>query len=148
MNVVPGTAHVRTVRYVAMPTAVGCARREAVQCLKDWGLLDVVETAELLVSELVTNAVNATGDITTRTPRYTELRQLRSVVLQLRVEGDALRVSVWDPDPGAPTPREPSLDSEGGRGLYLVDMISRRWGHYRPSEAGKVVWCELALADG
>ncbi|MFC7330134.1 ATP-binding protein [Marinactinospora rubrisoli] len=145
MNVVPGFAYVRTVRYVAMPTAVGCARREAVQCLRDWGMAHLIETTELLVSELVTNAVNATGGITTRTPRYTELRRLRSVVLQLRVEDDALRVSVWDSDPGPPMLRRPGPDAEGGRGLYLVDMISRRWGHYRPAGTGKVVWCELAL---
>ncbi|GAA3748024.1 anti-sigma regulatory factor (Ser/Thr protein kinase) [Spinactinospora alkalitolerans] len=141
----PGPGHVRMVRYVAMPTAVGCARREALQCLKEWGLVDLLESAELMVSELVTNAVNATGPTGTRTPRYSELTNLGTVMLELRVDGEVLRLSVWDSDTRPPVLKDVGPEAEEGRGIYLIDVVSARWGHYLPPTGGKVVWCELPL---
>lgn len=139
--------YVRTAEYAALPTAVGAARREVVQTLKDWGLLGLIDTAELLVSELVTNAVKATGIMSAR-PRYTELEHLQRVVMQLRVERDGLFVLVWDSDPQPPVRRHVSTDDESGRGLQLVDAMSQRWGYYQPSAGGKVVWFELSLTVG
>ncbi|HEX6470995.1 MAG TPA: ATP-binding protein [Streptosporangiaceae bacterium] len=131
----------RTARYAALPSAAGAARRETVQTLKDWGLVDLIDVAELLVSELVSNAVKATGTLTVR-PTYAELRRLPTVTLELRRDRGPLIISVWDVDPTPPVVRDADEQSEGGRGLHLVQALSSRWGYY-PVDDGKCVWCEL-----
>jgi anti-sigma regulatory factor (Ser/Thr protein kinase) len=133
----------RTAEYAALPSAAGAARRETVQTLKDWGLLQLIETAELLVSELVGNAVKHTG-VMAEQPTYTELEGLQTILLQLRVERGVLLIQVWDGDPTLPVLKEADFMSEGGRGLQLVETLSRRWGAY-PVGRGKIVWCELPL---
>jgi anti-sigma regulatory factor (Ser/Thr protein kinase) len=133
-----------TVAYAAIPSAAGAARRETVQTLKDWGLLQLIETAELLVSELVGNAVQHTG-VLVEEPRYTQLEGVQMVVLQLRVERGVLLIQVWDGDPTLPVLKDVDFMSEGGRGLQLVEALSDRWGAY-PVGRGKVVWCEISLA--
>jgi anti-sigma regulatory factor (Ser/Thr protein kinase) len=131
----------RTAEYAAIPSAAGAARRETVQTLKDWGLLAAIDTAELLVSELISNAVKATGVLAER-PRYTELQDVQKVLLQLRLESERLLILVWDGDPRPPVVKDADEESEGGRGLRLVGALSRRWGYY-PAGRGKVIWCEL-----
>lgn len=125
----------------ALPTAVPCARLHARHLLREWGLNDLASSGELLVSELVTNAVQATAGHATHAP------------VRLRLSGDGARVliEVWDADPRPPAPRDlgedglPDLEEEGGRGLFLVATLSTRWGWYPVQDpAGKVVWCELA----
>jgi anti-sigma regulatory factor (Ser/Thr protein kinase) len=131
----------RTARYAALPSAAGAARRETAQTLKDWGLADLIDVAELLVSELVSNAVKATGTLVVH-PTYAELRRLPTVALELRHERGPLIIAVWDVDPAPPVLRDVDERSEGGRGLHLVQALSSRWGYY-PVEDGKCVWCEL-----
>jgi anti-sigma regulatory factor (Ser/Thr protein kinase) len=133
----------RTAEYAALPSAAGAARREAVQTLKDWGLLELIDTAELLVSEIVSNAVKATGLLVER-PTYAELLDLQTVILRLRLDRVSLQILVWDGDPTPPVRKDVDELSEGGRGLYLVEVLSARWGHYR-SGRGKIVWCEAPL---
>jgi len=124
----------------ALPTAVPCARLHARHLVREWGLADLAATAELLVSELVTNAVKAMAGREDQPP------------VRLRLSGDYARVliEVWDADPRAPTPEDPDtdglpeLEAEGGRGLFLVAALSARWNwHLTRQPAGKVVWCEL-----
>jgi anti-sigma regulatory factor (Ser/Thr protein kinase) len=134
----------RTAKYAALPSAAHAARRETVQTLKDWGLLELIETAELLVSEIVSNAVKATGVLVER-PTYADLRGLRTIVLRLSLERDVLRILVWDSDPTPPVRKNADPMSEGGRGLQLVEALSARWGHYRTGH-GKIVWCECRRA--
>ena len=125
----------------ALPTAVPCARLHARHLVWEWGLNGLAESTELLVSELVTNAVKATAGREDQT------------ALRLRLSSDNARVliEVWDADPQPPAPKDLSEDGtpdpqeEGGRGLFLVATLSTRWDWYLTQEpAGKVVWCELS----
>ncbi|MEU4731036.1 SpoIIE family protein phosphatase [Streptomyces sp. NPDC023588] len=109
-------------------TAPGRARRFARRALARWGLEELEDSLELLVSEVVTNAV-----------RYAE----RPVTLRL-LRTDVLRCEVGDDSPQLPRQRRARDTDEGGRGLFLVNRMARRWGATRLS-SGKVVWFELAL---
>ncbi|MGW5424131.1 SpoIIE family protein phosphatase [Streptomyces sp. NPDC003943] len=107
--------------------APGRARRLARRALARWDLEDLTDSVELLVSEVVTNAV-----------RYAE----RPVTLRL-LRTDVLRCEVGDDSPQLPRQRRARDTDEGGRGLFLVNRLARRWGATRLS-GGKVVWFELA----
>ncbi|WEO95594.1 SpoIIE family protein phosphatase [Streptomyces sp. FXJ1.172] len=107
-------------------TAPGQARRLARRALARWDLEDLTDSVELLVSEVVTNAV-----------RYAS----RPVTLRL-LRTDVLRCEVGDDVPQLPRLRQARATDEGGRGLYLVNRLARRWGATRLS-TGKVVWFEL-----
>ncbi|MGW0080681.1 ATP-binding SpoIIE family protein phosphatase [Streptomyces sp. NPDC003393] len=107
-------------------SAPGRARRLAREALDRWGLQELTDSVELLVSEVVTNAV-----------RYAS----RPVTLRL-LRTDVLRCEVGDDVPQLPRLRQARATDEGGRGLYLVNRLARRWGATRLS-AGKVVWFEL-----
>ncbi|MFF0137732.1 SpoIIE family protein phosphatase [Streptomyces sp. NPDC005227] len=106
--------------------APGRARRLARRALARWGMEDMTDSVELLVSEVVTNAV-----------RYAS----RPVTLRL-LRTDVLRCEVGDDVPQLPRLRQARATDEGGRGLYLVNKLARRWGATRLS-TGKVVWFEL-----
>jgi serine phosphatase RsbU (regulator of sigma subunit)/anti-sigma regulatory factor (Ser/Thr protein kinase) len=106
--------------------APGRARRLARRALSRWGMEDMTDSVELLVSEVVTNAV-----------RYAS----RPVTLRL-LRTDVLRCEVGDDVPQLPRLRQARATDEGGRGLYLVNRLARRWGATRLS-TGKVVWFEL-----
>jgi anti-sigma regulatory factor (Ser/Thr protein kinase) len=86
-----------------------------------------VETAVLLVTELVSNAVEHGGG---------------TAVVDAEIDGRRLRVCVLDDDPTLPTAGQASIDAERGRGLLLVEALSSRWGAERRSR-GKSVWFEL-----
>jgi GAF domain-containing protein/anti-sigma regulatory factor (Ser/Thr protein kinase) len=115
---------------------VGRARSWAAERLAEWGLAEAGFVTELVVSELVTNAI-----------RYGR------PPLQLRLINDkALICEVSDGSSTAPHMRRARQSDEGGRGLLLVAQLTRRWGT-RHSRAGKTVWCEQRLegtegADG
>ncbi|MFI6081320.1 ATP-binding protein [Streptomyces sp. NPDC051217] len=98
----------------------------------------------MVVSELVTNGVKATGP---RTPhrKWTDVTAEHILGVQLRLDGLSLYVEVWDSGREAPAARTPTIDDEGGRGLLLVQTLAKRWGTYRPPAGGKIVWAELAL---
>jgi len=124
----------------ALPGAVPCARLHAKHVAWEWGFYGLVETIELLVSELITNAVQAVAS----------LPQPAFVRLWLTSDRVRVLVEVWDANPRFPVPKTltddgvPALDEEGGRGLLLVATLSRRWGWYPARRwGGKVVWCEL-----
>ncbi len=96
--------------------------------LRKWGLAELLPAAELLVSELVTNAV-----------RYAQGK----IGLRLILEG-GLVCEVLDDSAALPRLRHPDEEDERGRGLQVVSQVAQRWGARR-SLSGKVVWCELAL---
>lgn len=136
---------VSNIRFTAVLTAVGCSRMFIRHVLQDWNLSDHVDTAELVVSELVTNAVKSTG-ITDREPKWTDIKAHHIVGVQLRVIDQRLYVEVWDRSADAPAKQDASEEAEGGRGLLLVEGVSRRWGTFRPPAGGKIVWAELELS--
>jgi len=96
--------------------------------LARWGLEGVSDLTELLVSELVTNALRVAS---------------HEVSLRLMRVGKLL-VEVSDDDHNLPQLRRADADDEEGRGLALVSNLSRRWGTSRKA-VGKVVWFELPL---
>ncbi len=107
---------------------VAAARRFVVQRCHEWGCGDVVEDAELVVSELVTNAL-LHGD--TRC-------ELRAALSEA-----ALRLQVIDHGTGTPDPQSASDTDEHGRGLILVSALCAAWGVEVLPDGGKIVWAEL-----
>ncbi|WP_367321021.1 SpoIIE family protein phosphatase [Streptomyces sp. HUAS ZL42] len=113
------------------PRSVGRAREYARGQLLSWDLEPLVDTTELLVSELVTNAL-----------RYGEGE------IRLRLLLDSTLVcEVWDAGLVQPRRRRARDTDEGGRGLQLVGLLSAAWGSRR-TPRGKTVWFELPLPDG
>lgn len=105
----------------------------------------VVESAELVASELVTNAVHATG-VQDAAPSYPALRDVAVLTVRLSVIDPYLRIEVWDRSPELPRRRPDDLESEHGRGLLLVEALARRCGAIpAPDQRGKVVWADLNL---
>ncbi|MDQ1694859.1 MAG: hypothetical protein QOJ03_212, partial [Frankiaceae bacterium] len=105
------------------------ARSLVMDVLAGWGLHSIVDAATLLVSELVTNGVRHAG---------TGLR-----VTLTRLADNRVRVAVTDRAPNvAVRVRQSGEDSEGGRGLFLVEHLSTGWGSVADGE-GKTVWFEL-----
>jgi len=121
----------------ALPGAVPCARHHARRVLAGWGLGALGEPAELVVSELVTNAIRAC-------PAAGARRQVR-----LRLASDRARVliEVQDGSPQPPVPADATAEDESGHGLCLVEALSAAWDWY-PDQAsgGKVVWALLPAA--
>lgn len=118
-------AHVASWKVPADPAAVAQARRDAAAQLRRWGLSQAVPTAELLVSELVTNAIRHA-----------------SAPIELRLIHDgSLICEVSDASSTSPHPRRAHTMDEGGRGLLLVGQLSDRWGT-RHTPNGKTIWTE------
>ena len=109
-------------------TSASRARSLIRRPLRRWGLLELLPTTELLVSELVTNAV-----------RYAQGK----IGLRLILEG-GLVCEVLDDSAALPRLRHPDDSDERGRGLQVVSQLAQRWGARRAA-SGKVVWCELPL---
>ena len=121
----------------AYPSAVPCARLHARNVMYEWGVRSIADTVELIVSELVTNAVHAAnGD---QTVPYIRLR--------LRAGTDHVLVQVWDANPQLPQQQPRNLAAESGRGLEIVAMLSARWGAQPQPFGGKIVWA-MVLFDG
>lgn len=113
---------------VADPAVVSNARKRASAQLMAWGLDDAVFTTELVVSELVTNAIRYGGE-----------------PIQLRlIRGTALICEVVDGSSTAPHLRRARIFDEGGRGLLLVASMTERWGT-RYTATGKTIWAEQPL---
>ncbi len=126
----------------ALPTAVPSARRYTRVILDEWNLVALADSAELIVSELLTNGVQATTDEDGQ-PRYGEVGL---PVVHLRLASDRARVlvEVWDSISRPPAARRPGPDEEGGRGLALVETLAYRWDWTTVAGwSGKVVWAEL-----
>ncbi|MEU1406579.1 SpoIIE family protein phosphatase [Streptomyces sp. NPDC005728] len=115
----------------ADPALVAPIRKQVVEQLERWSLSEIGFTAELVVSELVTNAI-----------RY------GSHPIRLRLIQDAatLIVEVSDTSHTAPHLRRAKIFDEGGRGLLLVAQLTQRWGSRHTTE-GKTIWAELGLVE-
>ncbi|MFC8695120.1 ATP-binding protein [Streptomyces parvus] len=108
------------------------ARLLATEQLRSWGL--PLEDASLVIGELATNAA---------LHGYVPGRDFR---ITLSVYGDVLRIEVADTrGDRLPEKRDPDADSEGGRGLLLVEALSVRWGTEHGPFPRKTVWAEVGL---
>jgi anti-sigma regulatory factor (Ser/Thr protein kinase) len=134
-------------QLAARPEAVSAARRFTVATLQAWDIdREVIDVAALLVSELVTNAVDHTRHHGPWTPGETEPTPatIPAVVwVRVRDNGASLIIEVWDNNLTPPTPQPQSLDTEHGRGLFLIDVLSQQWGYYWPKAGGKIVWASV-----
>ncbi len=130
----------------ALPTAPFWARRYIRQFLdRCRGISsDTADTAELLVSELVTNAVRFSG-IPVSTLEYSERANAGLIWLSVRHFGDGLLIEVFDTDANPPVLADAAEDAENGRGLLLVDALSKEWSYFFPSCGGKVVYCFIEI---
>jgi anti-sigma regulatory factor (Ser/Thr protein kinase) len=135
---------------VTLPTSPFWARRYTRSFLDSCRRMteSTAETAELLVSELVTNAVRFSGHpapAPARALRYSERANASLISLSLRHFRDGLLIEVYDTNSNPPIRYNPDDDAENGRGLILVDALSKEWSYFFPEGGGKVVYCFLEI---
>ncbi len=129
----------------ALPTAVPCARLHARQVAWEWGLGALAETVELVVSEIVTNAIRASVIAAGDRRRLMEPAGVPIVRLRLATDRRRVLVQVWDGSPSKPQRQQPGPDVESGRGLLLIEALSTDWGTCSSAGSpGKIVWCMIA----
>ncbi len=130
----PAAPRRASLRLEPAPTAPARARRMITEALRTWGVDDLTGPATLIVSELVSNAVQHAGT---------------ALIVNASVRGEHLYLSVQDHDPQAPTvPDRPPIDGSptaGGRGLHLIEVYATAWGSHFAAD-GKTVWATLRIA--
>ncbi|WP_329351076.1 ATP-binding protein [Streptomyces sp. NBC_01261] len=128
-----------TFRLPRCPRSVPRARAALLAVLGDWGVdQEVLGNAELVLSELVTNALR----VPVPSDRQVGVRIARTV------DEGLLRLEVSDAGAGTPELREPGDEETGGRGLLLVEALALRWGvEKRAGGVGKTVFAELKAPD-
>jgi anti-sigma regulatory factor (Ser/Thr protein kinase) len=122
-----------------LPTAPSCAREVSRLQLAEWGMRNLSEVADVIVTELVTNAVQASHCH----------NGAAWLGFRMSVSGSRVRIEGWDTAVGRPRLRTDvtPLD-EGGRGLHLVNALSGgQWGSHRCPGGGKVVWAEIGCRE-
>ncbi|WP_328496100.1 ATP-binding protein [Streptomyces sp. NBC_00414] len=119
-------------QFLAEAEEVSALRSALRGHLGRWGLDELIDTAQLCVSELVSNVITHVGPGTPAT-------------LIVSKEGAGLRIEVHDPDTRAlPTLRNEGVDSESGRGMDLITAVTDRWGVQLLADM-KMTWCELTM---
>lgn len=124
-------------RLPAADTSAAEARRRTRRQLAAWGApQEISDDAQLIISELVANALRHTGST--------------SVGCELRIRGSLLCVAVTSDGAGPSlVPGQAALEEESGRGLFLVCTLAQRWGvHPCARGGGHVVWADLTLTGG
>ena len=115
-------------RFPGDASSAPSARRFAADVITAWGLARLSDTAQLLLGEVITNAVQHTvGDVRVRVQRT----------------ADRLRIEVTDGSDRVPDVRPIDLEAENGRGLFIVQALADAWGHESVETGGKTVWFEL-----
>jgi anti-sigma regulatory factor (Ser/Thr protein kinase) len=132
----------------ALPSAPFRARQQTRIVLSSWQVsADMIEIAELLVSELITNAVKfGRPEPTSGLPAFEMPERAHPISLTMKYQPGRVMIEVGDHGPGSPAFSEARDDAVSGRGLMLVQALSKEWGHYLPSSGGKIVYCVLAIA--
>lgn len=136
-------AHSRSIELLAWlsldhaPTSITLARQFVKIALAARGYEQTSNELELIVSELVTNAV-----------LHARSSPEQPILVRLLANGATLRLEVQDPDVRLPITRPMGCDVESGRGLHIVRALTDHMGSYlRDRGSGKVVWCELATRE-
>lgn len=126
--------YVATLEFVPELRAPRAARTFAAETLAAWGVRPLhIEAVQLVVSELVTNALRHAPE----TP---------SITVQLRASDASVHVRVSDGGQGGPERRDPSdpgMGNEGGRGVWILEAFTDDWGTEQDEHGGKTVWCEV-----
>ncbi len=126
------------IEFGPLPGAVPCARLHTRLLLAEWGLTGLTGQAEVVVSELVTNAVAASR----------QLPWISPVRLWLYADTARVLIAVWDANPQLPTRAGADELAESGRGLLLVESLSAGWDAYPTADwGGKVVQAICALGE-
>jgi len=126
-----GTGALDTIRLPPEPASARAARQHVARVIETGPLSDLVETASLLVSEIVTNALLHAGT---------------DIELSCSVEQGSLCVQVRDRSTVSPSPRHYAAGAMTGRGLGMVELLAAEWG-VDVDEHGKTVWFRLAGPD-
>lgn len=125
----PTSVKSRERTYVRNVHAPFYARRFVSATLDAWHVTGLIETAELIASELATNAYqNGLGN---------------DIAVRLECSGDSVCVRVWDGNPELPKPVAADMDSESGRGLMITAALADDWGFYKVKTGGKVVYAVI-----
>jgi len=142
----PRPLHSGSLALVALPTSPFWARRYTRSFLASCKGMseDTAATAELLVSELITNAVRFTGN-PTPTLRYSERANASLISLSIRHFHEGLLIEVFDTESNPPIQLRAEEDAESGRGLMLVEALSKEWSYFFPPGGGKVVYCFIEM---
>jgi anti-sigma regulatory factor (Ser/Thr protein kinase) len=133
-----------TLALAALPTSPFWARRYTRFFLDSCRGVseDTAETAELLVSELVTNAARFAGNPAGRL-RHSGRAVASLIWLSIRHFPEGLLIEVYDADGNPPIRFDADEYAETGRGLMLIDALSKEWSYFFPPGGGKVVYCFL-----
>ena len=131
----PALTHRGYLELESAPRAVPYARRYTRRTLATWKLSQLADDAELVVSELITNAVQAAPAVPQPAP----------VALLLAGDEDRLAILVWDSSPEPPVRRPHDDDALSGRGLEIIQAITDRCGSCVTGCGGKVVWAWFDL---
>ncbi len=138
----PG-AEVSYLELAALSSAPFWARCHTKATLRAWHLWqETIETAELLVSELITNSIQASGSVL-EPKNYADLAGIDRVSLTLRLLPGRIVIEVIDSNPNPPLLADADADAENGRGLLLVQALSKEWGHFFRRTGGKTVFAVL-----
>jgi anti-sigma regulatory factor (Ser/Thr protein kinase) len=97
----------------------------------EWGLAHLADTAELLASEIVSNAVQASGQLKIPDPPVARVT--------VNADRESVLIRVWDGSDGMPIRQQAGPSDDGGRRLTIIDALGTDWGAYREPD-GKVVW--------
>lgn len=139
---------VNSLTLAATPTAIPLSRALVRFSLNQWGFRGQVEDAELVASEIATNAVQAVAE---SEPDYfvNGMRPPSLIRVQVMLFESFMIIGVWDRSLRAPKLATATEADESGRGLVIVEELSTRWGwdtvHPYSGHKGKVVWAELSL---
>jgi hypothetical protein len=119
------------------PGSVKIGRDFTRATLRDWGMTALTDLAELVVSELVTNALRH------GIPAARKLGEQHCVRLRLLAQAPFVMCMVTDPERAIPVIQDADPAAESGRGLTVVEACCLRWGWHLLDEGGKVVWALL-----
>ena len=141
----PHALGVNFLTLAAVPAAVGRSRELVRLGLDRWGLASLAADAEMMVSELATNAIQATGRTDADATRDDVGDDAAAFHVRLLLFEASIVIEVWDADPAPPAPQHGTGEEEGGRGLMIVAALSAKWDWFPAPQGGKVVWAECAI---
>lgn len=141
------TAWRKPLALAATPRAASEARRHVRKILADWGQEHLIDTAELVISELATNALIATRGLPPHLKADWAADSPGHIWIDLFQGPTFIVLEVWDASPDHPRPQAAGPDEEGGRGLALIEAVSTYWGYRRLPNGGKIIWALLDTAS-